>query len=70
MSVYKDKRTGHWGYNFMYADTRINSSNWQQQAWWWTLDGWQFEQEVARVFRLNDYKALIVLISSSKFVFV
>lgn len=48
-----------WNGKFNYADTRINSSNWQQQAWWWTLDGWQFEQEVARVFRLNDYKATV-----------
>ena len=48
-----------WNGKFNYADTRINSSNWQQQAWWWTLDGWEFEQEVARVFRLNGYNATV-----------
>lgn len=48
-----------WNDKFNYADTRINSSNWKEQAWWWTLDGWQFEQEVARVFRLNGYKATV-----------
>lgn len=48
-----------WNGKFNYADTRINSSNWKEQAWWWTLDGWQFEQEVARVFRLNGYKATV-----------
>lgn len=48
-----------WHKKFSYADIRINSSNWQQQAWWWTLDGWQFEQEVARVFRLNGYNTTV-----------
>lgn len=48
-----------WHKKFSYADTRLNSSNWQQQAWWWTLDGWQFEHEVARVFRLNGLKATV-----------
>ena len=48
-----------WHKKFSYADTRLNSSNWQQQAWWWTLDGWQFEHEVARVFRLNGFKATV-----------
>lgn len=48
-----------WHKKFSYADIRINSSNWKEQAWWWTLDGWQFEQEVARVFRLNGYKATV-----------
>ncbi len=48
-----------WHKKFSYADTRLNSSNWQEQAWWWTLDGWQFEYEVARVFRLNGFKATV-----------
>ena len=48
-----------WHKKFSYADIRINSSNWKEQAWWWTLDGWQFEQEVARVFRANGYKATV-----------
>lgn len=48
-----------WHKKFSYADTRLNSSNWRQQTWWWTLDGWQFEHEVARVFRLNGFKATV-----------
>lgn len=48
-----------WHKKFSYADTRLNSSNWQQRQWWWTLDGWQFEHEVARVFRLNGFKATV-----------
>lgn len=48
-----------WHKKFSYADTRLNASMWQQQAWWWTLDGWQFEHEVARVFRLNGFKATV-----------
>ena len=28
---------------------------WANRNWWWTLDGWSFEQEVAEIFRLNDY---------------
>ena len=31
--------------------------NWADRSWWWTLDGWEFEEEVARIFRLNGYKA-------------
>ncbi|MCM1266020.1 MAG: restriction endonuclease [Candidatus Gastranaerophilales bacterium] len=48
-----------WHKKFSYADTRLNSLNWREQAWWWTLDGWQFEHEVARVFRLNGFKATV-----------
>jgi len=48
-----------WHKKFSYADTRLNSSNWKEQAWWWTLDGWQFEYEVAKVFRLNGFKATV-----------
>lgn len=33
--------------------------NWADINWWWKLDGWEFEEEVARVFRLNGYKAKV-----------
>lgn len=36
-----------------------NSGYWAEQSWWWTLDGWQFEQEVAKIFILNGYKATV-----------
>ena len=36
-----------------------NSGYWTEQSWWWTLDGWQFEQEVAKIFILNGYKATV-----------
>lgn len=29
---------------------------WFDESWWWKLDGWQFEEEVGRVFRKNGYK--------------
>lgn len=28
---------------------------WANRNWWWTLDGWSFEQEVAQIFELNGY---------------
>lgn len=28
---------------------------WANRNWWWTLDGWSFEEEVAEIFRLNGY---------------
>lgn len=28
---------------------------WVNKNWWWTLDGWSFEEEVAKIFRLNGY---------------
>ena len=33
--------------------------NWTDRDWWWELDGWDFEEEVAKVFRLNGYKAKV-----------
>ena len=33
--------------------------NWSDKEWWWALDGWEFEEEVARIFRLNGYKAKV-----------
>lgn len=50
----------YWWHNKLsYADTRLNADKWKQRQWWWTLDGWQFEQEVARVFRINGYNATV-----------
>ncbi len=48
-----------WHKKLSYTDTRLNADMWQQRQWWWTLDGWQFEQEVAKVFRINGYKATV-----------
>lgn len=36
-----------------------NSSYWTEQSWWWNLDGWQFEQEVAKIFILMGYKVTV-----------
>lgn len=44
---------------FSRQQIRQNSSNWQAQSWWWTLDGWQFEEEVAKIFILYGYKATV-----------
>lgn len=33
--------------------------NWSSKDWWWSLDGWEFEEEVARVFELNGYKTKV-----------
>ena len=33
--------------------------NWVDRSWWWDLDGWEFEEEAAKVFRLNGYKAKV-----------
>lgn len=35
-----------------------NSANpqWADRKWWWKLDGWEFEEETAKIFRLNGYK--------------
>ena len=48
-----------WGYKFSYKSTRLNAALWKERPWWWTLDGWQFEQEVANVFRMNGYNAKV-----------
>ncbi len=36
-----------------------NKTSWAQQEWWWSLDGWQFEQEVAKIFISNGYNATV-----------
>lgn len=33
------------------------NKNWSNKDWWWSLDGWEFEEEVAKIFRLNGYEA-------------
>ena len=33
--------------------------NWSNKKWWWNLDGWEFEEEVARVFKLNGFTAKV-----------
>lgn len=33
--------------------------HWADENWWWSLDGWQFEEEVAKVFRKNGYKVQV-----------
>ena len=48
-----------WNYKFSYKSTRLNAALWKERQWWWTLDGWQFEQEVANVFRINGYSAKV-----------
>ena len=30
---------------------------WQQEQYWWQFNGWEFEEEVAKVFRARGYKA-------------
>lgn len=46
---------------YLFSHEKITSvkanSNWANKDWWWSLDGWQFEEEVAKVFRLNGYRA-------------
>lgn len=31
--------------------------HWLDEDWWWSLDGWQFEEEVAKIYRKLGYKA-------------
>lgn len=39
---------------------KFNSENhWSDESWWWSLDGWDFEEEVAKVFRKYGYKAKV-----------
>ena len=33
--------------------------HWADEDWWWSLDGWEFEEEVAKVFRKQGYKAKV-----------
>lgn len=52
---------GYWWHLFSYekiTSTKANP-NWANRDWWWKLDGWEFEEEVAKIFRLNGYKATV-----------
>ena len=48
---------------YLFSNEKITSLkaniNWADRNWWWTLDGWEFEEEVAKIFRLNGYKAKV-----------
>ena len=49
----------YWVYLFSHEKITSVGSNpmWADRSWWWNLDGWEFEEETAKVFRLNGYKA-------------
>lgn len=36
-----------------------NNLSWADKNWWWTLDGWEFEEEVSRVFKANGCKTRV-----------
>lgn len=39
---------------------KFNSEDhWADEDWWWSLNGWDFEEEVAKVFRKYGYKATV-----------
>lgn len=50
---------GYWFW--LFSNEKVTSiyskSEWAHKNWWWQLDGWEFEEEVAKVFRLNGYAA-------------
>lgn len=46
-------------HQFSQRDLKRNSGYWGQQSWWWDLDGWRFEEEVAKIFTLLGYKATV-----------
>ena len=50
--------SGYWFYIFQHEKITSVRANplWADREWWWRLDGWEFEEEVAKVFRLNGYK--------------
>ena len=33
------------------------SMHWDDEEWWWSLDGWEFEEEVGKIFKLSGYKS-------------
>ena len=50
----------YWAYLFsLKVEEEITNPSpnpcWANRNWWWTLDGWSFEEEVAEIFRLNGY---------------
>ena len=52
---------GYWCYLFQHEKiTSVKANpNWADRDWWWELDGWEFEEEAAKVFRLNGYNAKV-----------
>lgn len=44
---------------FSKGSLKQNSASWSEQAWWWSLDGWQFEQEVAKLFIIQGFRATV-----------
>lgn len=52
---------GYW--IWLFSQEKITAANfkseWSHKNWWWQLDGWEFEEEVAKVFRLNGYSASV-----------
>ena len=53
--------SGYWWILFQHEKITSLKANpkWADRKWWWTLDGWEFEEETAKVFRLNGYKAKV-----------
>ena len=51
----------YWCYLFSFEKITCSDScrHWADRDWWWNLDGWQFEEEAAKVLRLNGYKAKV-----------
>ena len=51
----------YWWYLFSHEKITNTKANpmWANRDWWWKLDGWQFEEEVAKVLRLNGYDARV-----------
>lgn len=49
----------YWHYLFQHEKVTSPDSRmcWADRDWWWELDGWEFEEEVAEIFRLNGYRA-------------
>lgn len=47
----------YWVWLFTQEKVTTSEANplWSDRNWWWKLDGWEFEEEVAKVFRLNGY---------------
>lgn len=43
----------------IYKGKTDSTIHWADEDWWWALDGWQFEEEVAKVFRKYGYKATV-----------
>lgn len=52
----------YWVYVLIFKkQVRVYSTceHWGDKNWWWSLNGWQFEEEVAKVFQKNGYEASV-----------